>query len=162
MNRTDRFGIQDYSKRVSYRPPANWYRRLSNPLGVVLTALGLDPVFRISAAESPQAGHHETVRGIEACRSAVSVVPTADLHAGRMKDMKNMTRRRWNDLPRWQRTTTAVLAPVELALTVAAAVDLSRRPARQIRGSKAVWWPAIFVQPVGPALYLWWGRHGGH
>ena len=52
-----------------------------------------------------------------------------------------------------------VLAPVELALTTAAVVDLARRPAGQLRGPKAVWWPAVFVQPVGPVLYLWWGRH---
>jgi hypothetical protein len=69
-----------------------------------------------------------------------------------------MTRTSWRDMPRWQRVTTMVLGPVEVVLTVAAAVDLSRRPARQVRGPKAAWWPALFVQPVGPVLYLGWGR----
>lgn len=69
-----------------------------------------------------------------------------------------MVRRRWRDLPRWQRTTTLILAPVEVVLTTVAAVDLARRPAGQVRGPKAAWWPAIFVQPIGPVAYLGWGR----
>jgi Phospholipase_D-nuclease N-terminal len=71
-----------------------------------------------------------------------------------------MTRRQWRDLPRWQRTGAFVLAPVELVLTALAAVDLLRRPAGQIRGPKALWWPAILVQPAGPVAYLAWGRRG--
>jgi phospholipase D-like protein len=70
-----------------------------------------------------------------------------------------MARTTWSEMPRWQRVATLVLAPVEVVLTVTAAIDLARRPAGQIRGPKAVWWPAIVVQPVGPALYLAWGRH---
>jgi len=70
-----------------------------------------------------------------------------------------MTRRQWRDLPRWQRTTTLVLAPVEVAMTAAAAIDLARRPTRQVHGPKALWWLGIFVQPVGPVAYLAWGRH---
>jgi deazaflavin-dependent oxidoreductase (nitroreductase family) len=34
---------QDYSRRIAYRPPAAWYRRVSNRLGVLLTSLGLAP-----------------------------------------------------------------------------------------------------------------------
>jgi hypothetical protein len=34
---------QDYSRRIAYRPPAAWYRRISNRLGVLLTSLGLAP-----------------------------------------------------------------------------------------------------------------------
>ncbi|MFI7575751.1 nitroreductase/quinone reductase family protein [Micromonospora sp. NPDC049497] len=34
---------QDYSRCITYRPPAAWYRRISNRLGVVLTSLGLAP-----------------------------------------------------------------------------------------------------------------------
>lgn len=71
-----------------------------------------------------------------------------------------MRTRRWKDMSAAQRATVAVLAPVEVALTVAAAVDLRRRPQTQIRGPKAWWWLAIFVQPVGPVAYLGWGRRG--
>jgi deazaflavin-dependent oxidoreductase (nitroreductase family) len=35
--------MQDYSRRTRYRPPAAWYRRISNRLGVLLTSLGLAP-----------------------------------------------------------------------------------------------------------------------
>jgi hypothetical protein len=34
---------QHYAARVSYRPPAAWYRRLNRSIGVLLTALGLAP-----------------------------------------------------------------------------------------------------------------------
>lgn len=34
---------QDFSRRTRYRPPAAWYRRVSNRLGVLLTSLGLAP-----------------------------------------------------------------------------------------------------------------------
>ena len=34
---------QDYSRRTRYRPPAAWYRNISNRLGVFLTSLGLAP-----------------------------------------------------------------------------------------------------------------------
>ncbi len=34
---------QDYSSRTRYRPPAAWYRRVNNGLGVLLTSLGLAP-----------------------------------------------------------------------------------------------------------------------
>ncbi|GAA0808264.1 PLD nuclease N-terminal domain-containing protein [Spirilliplanes yamanashiensis] len=70
-----------------------------------------------------------------------------------------MARRRFNELPRGQRVATMVLAPVEMVLTAVAAVDLARRPQRQIRGPKAAWWPVLFIQPVGPVAYLGWGRH---
>jgi len=50
------------------------------------------------------------------------------------------------------------LVPVEIVLTAVAAVDLARRPVQQVRGPKVAWWPLLFVQPVGPVLYLWWGR----
>jgi hypothetical protein len=69
-----------------------------------------------------------------------------------------MTRTSWRDMPRWQRTAAVVLGSVEVVLTVAAALDLARRPGWQVHGPKAAWWPALFVQPVGPVLYLGWGR----
>lgn len=34
---------QDYSVRTVYRPPAAWYQRVNNRLGVLLTSLGLAP-----------------------------------------------------------------------------------------------------------------------
>ncbi|MER7367548.1 PLDc N-terminal domain-containing protein [Nonomuraea wenchangensis] len=65
---------------------------------------------------------------------------------------------RWDEMSGKQRGAVIALASVEIAFTAAAAVDLSRRPAADVRGRKGLWWPAIFVQPVGPVAYLLWGR----
>lgn len=69
-----------------------------------------------------------------------------------------MAQQKWKDLPRQRRGGLIALASVELALTVAAAADLALRPADLVRGSKPLWWLAIFVQPIGPVAYLAWGR----
>ncbi|HET8680990.1 MAG TPA: PLDc N-terminal domain-containing protein [Micromonosporaceae bacterium] len=70
-----------------------------------------------------------------------------------------MTRRRqWRELSSRERTVVVVLGAAELALTATAAMDLYRRPPAGVRGPKAAWWPAIFVQPVGPLAYLAFGR----
>lgn len=72
-----------------------------------------------------------------------------------------MARRRWNDLdPRTRRLIVAGGA-VEGALKVAALIDLARRPASEVRGSKARWMAAVVLTnsfgavPVG---YFVWGR----
>jgi hypothetical protein len=72
-----------------------------------------------------------------------------------------MAHRTWQELSSGQRTAVLVVAGVEIALTAAAATDLTRRPQSQIRGPKALWWLGIFVQPFGPAVYLGWGRSHG-
>jgi hypothetical protein len=69
--------------------------------------------------------------------------------------------RRWRDLSSGQRTALLTLVSAELAFTATAAVDLVRRPEQRIRGGKRLWWPLIFVQPVGPLLYLFWARRTG-
>ncbi|GII63373.1 hypothetical protein Skr01_34580 [Sphaerisporangium krabiense] len=66
--------------------------------------------------------------------------------------------RRWKDFSPRQRAAILALASVELALTSTAVVDLWARPAEQVRGRKALWWLAVFVQPVGPIAYLTLGR----
>ena len=72
-----------------------------------------------------------------------------------------MTNRRWSDLTPAQQTAILVGASIELALTATALVDLARRPAAQVRGSKALWALGCAVQPVGPVAYLVWGRRPG-
>jgi hypothetical protein len=67
-------------------------------------------------------------------------------------------RRRWRDLSTWERAAVVTLGPIELALTATAALDLYRRPQDCVRGAKALWWPAIFIQPIGPITYLVFGR----
>jgi hypothetical protein len=74
------------------------------------------------------------------------------------RPLRDVRPRRWSDLTDRQRTGVVTLGLIEVTLTVAAAVDLVRRPSGSVRGPKAVWWPAIFVQPIGPVAYLLVGR----
>jgi hypothetical protein len=72
------------------------------------------------------------------------------------------TRRvRWSELSRGQRYSVVALSAVEFALATASLVDLARRPAERVRGPKALWALAAFVQPVGPLAYLALGRRKG-
>lgn len=57
-----------------------------------------------------------------------------------------------------QRAAIVAGAAVEIVLTTTALVDLARRPAAQVRGSKALWALGCVVQPVGPVAYLALGR----
>ncbi len=70
-----------------------------------------------------------------------------------------MAKESWKDLSGAQRAAILTVASVELALTATALVDLARRPAAQVRGRKGLWALGVFIQPVGPVLYLAWGRH---
>ena len=68
-------------------------------------------------------------------------------------------KRRWADLDQSQQIAIAAGAAVELVLTAAAVLDLSRRPAGTIRGgSKLLWLLAFVVQPFGPLAYFSLGR----
>jgi len=70
------------------------------------------------------------------------------------KHQQPSPREQWSSLPKWQRTGTLILAPIEIVATTLAVVDLVRRPREKIRGPKALWWPALTVQPFGPVAYL--------
>jgi len=72
-----------------------------------------------------------------------------------------MARQRWNDLNPSLRRGLVVAGVVEGALKIAALVDLVRRPAGQVRGSKPAWAAAItLVNAAGavPLLYFIRGR----
>ena len=67
-------------------------------------------------------------------------------------------KRRLRDLSAAQRAVLAVLVTLQLGLLAAALLDLSRRPARKVRGDKRLWVAASFVNYVGPIAYLTYGR----
>jgi hypothetical protein len=69
-----------------------------------------------------------------------------------------MTKKQWSDLTRSQQVAICVGGAAELLMTAYALRDLARRPATQVRGPKAAWVLAFFVQPVGPLAYLAAGR----
>jgi hypothetical protein len=64
----------------------------------------------------------------------------------------------WAGLGTARRAGMITLAAFEVVCTTAAALDLLRRPQHLVRGPKALWWPALFVQPIGSVAYLTWGR----
>jgi hypothetical protein len=66
--------------------------------------------------------------------------------------------KKWSELSSSQKRAVYVIGAVEAVMTLAAARDLSRRTPSQVRGPKAAWALAVFVQPVGPIAYFAVGR----
>ena len=69
--------------------------------------------------------------------------------------------RTWNDLSPRTRRLLGLAAAIEGALKIAALVDLARRPAAGVRGSKVRWALAVtFINSLGalPVAYFAWGR----
>ena len=64
----------------------------------------------------------------------------------------------WSDLSPSQRLATVLAATLQIALLVAALVDIAQRPAKAIRGSKGMWAAIAFINFVGPLAYFLWGR----
>jgi hypothetical protein len=64
----------------------------------------------------------------------------------------------WKEMPPLARAGTLVAAVVQLSLLIAAQRDISRRPAEQIRGSKAMWRIVSLINFVGPGSYFVFGR----
>ena len=72
-----------------------------------------------------------------------------------------MSGKKWNDLSPRTRRLVVVTGVIEGALKLAALLDLARRPASQVRGSKARWVAAVtFVNSLGavPIAYFVYGR----
>lgn len=72
-----------------------------------------------------------------------------------------MTKRRWNELSQRTRRLIIIGGAFEAVLKAAALLDLARRPAAGVRGSKARWAVAIvLVNSVGavPIAYFLRGR----
>jgi phospholipase D-like protein len=66
--------------------------------------------------------------------------------------------KRWSDLSTGQRRAIIGAGTAQISLLVAALVDIRRRPAREIRGSKRLWTAASFVNFLGPIAYFVAGR----
>lgn len=66
--------------------------------------------------------------------------------------------KRWSDLSPLQQGASIALVMIQIGLMAAALVDIRRRSATQIRGSKRAWVAAAFVNYVGPLAYFVFGR----
>jgi hypothetical protein len=70
-------------------------------------------------------------------------------------------KRRWSELSERSRRLILAGAVFEGVLKVLALIDIVRRPAERIRGSKARWAAAVVVINSGggvPIAYFLWGR----
>ena len=75
-----------------------------------------------------------------------------------------MAGKKWSDLSQRSRRLIIVGAAVETGLKAAALVDMKRRPASEIRGSKWMWLPALTIvnsAGLAPVAYFLWGRRPG-
>ncbi len=72
--------------------------------------------------------------------------------------MAKKARKQWRDMPPWARVAVMVMVSVQLSLLASALVDISRRPAQQIRGPKPAWAAAAFINFIGPISYFAFGR----
>jgi hypothetical protein len=69
-----------------------------------------------------------------------------------------MASRRFHDLSPRSRTALIALGAVQISLNIAAQVDISRRSANQVRGSKIRWRLVSLINVFGPLAYFRWGR----
>ena len=68
------------------------------------------------------------------------------------------TKKKWSELSGRSRKLITVTGVIEVALLVATLVDIKRRPADQIKGSKRLWTALAFVNIIGPIAYFAFGR----
>ena len=69
-----------------------------------------------------------------------------------------MTRRLFKDLSPMTQRVVVLVGAIQVALNIAAQVDITRRPASQVRGPKAGWRLASLINFFGPVAYFRWGR----
>jgi hypothetical protein len=67
-------------------------------------------------------------------------------------------KKRWEDLSSGQRNAVVGVGFVQVTLMLLALFDIRRRPANEIRGPKAAWVAASFVNTIGPLSYFAFGR----
>jgi Phospholipase_D-nuclease N-terminal len=67
-------------------------------------------------------------------------------------------KKRWSELPKGQRRGIVGVGIVQVGLWIAALLDIRRRPADAIKGSKPMWVALSFVNTIGPLAYFAFGR----
>jgi hypothetical protein len=67
-------------------------------------------------------------------------------------------KQKWRDFSERRRRLILVGAVAEAGLKMAMLIDIKRRPADQIRGSKWMWRALAFINGVGPISYFAFGR----
>ena len=69
-----------------------------------------------------------------------------------------MRQNQWQDLTYTQQRGIVFLGVLQLALLITALIDIRRRPADAINGSKRLWMAVVFINGIGPIAYFLFGR----
>ena len=69
-----------------------------------------------------------------------------------------MRQKQWKDLTDAQQRSLVLMGALQLALLAAALIDIRRRPADAINGSKRLWTAVVFINGIGPIAYFVFGR----
>ena len=69
-----------------------------------------------------------------------------------------MQPKQWQDFTDRQKRGIVVLGVLQLVLLAAALIDIRRRPAEEINGSKRLWTMVVFINGIGPIAYFLFGR----
>ena len=70
-------------------------------------------------------------------------------------------RKQWGDLTTAQQAGLVLVGVIQVALLAAALIDIRRRSADELNGSKRLWTLAAFVNFIGPLAYFIFGRKRG-
>ena len=69
-----------------------------------------------------------------------------------------VAKKKWSERSGRSRTLIVAAGVAQTVLLVATLIDIKRRPASQINGSKRVWTALAFVDIIGPIAYFAFGR----
>jgi hypothetical protein len=69
-----------------------------------------------------------------------------------------VAQKKWSERSRRSRTLIVAAGAIEVVLLMATLIDIKRRPADQIKGSKRMWTALAFINIVGPISYFTFGR----
>ncbi|MBX2998279.1 MAG: PLDc_N domain-containing protein [Caldilineaceae bacterium] len=69
--------------------------------------------------------------------------------------------KKWSELSTATRVRIILFGLIQVSLMIAALVDIRKRPAEQIKGSKKMWTALAFVNWIGPIAYFVIGRKRG-
>ena len=69
-----------------------------------------------------------------------------------------MQPKQWQNFTDRQKRGIVLLGALQITLLVAALIDIRRRPADAINGSKRLWTAVVFINGIGPIAYFVVGR----
>jgi hypothetical protein len=149
--------------------PAGLRIRLAHDDGYVLTAVPVVAcMLQYLDGQIGQPGLHFQAHLVEPTRLvhdmarmgiAVQIEQTTPPQTGDITVTKQVaSKKQWNDLSPQKQLTISLVGLMQVALLGAALIDIRRRPAEQIKGSKKLWTLVAFINFIGPISYFVFGR----